>query len=420
MSPVFVLGVLVCIVFCGLTVDIGRMELKKVQLQNAADAGAVGAELESERGTSTWASYALQDAALNGFSNGVNNATMTVAQNPPTGPYAGRYDAIQVNLTQSFKTLFMGVLNNNVYNLPVQSIALVPSCNYFLGGTSSQYSYSLSLTNSSTFNSTCPVYINSNYYADSSSSLLGFGINVSGSSGSSHPGKLTSQQSQGPATPAPQQLPTYGVPVLTDPLTNFGQPAAFNGNCGVTSYKITSGTQTIYPGTYCGTSSTQGLTITGGNVTLSPGLYTITGGMTWNNATVTGNNVTLFFTNGNGASYGQVLIGNSGPCTINLTAASTATNGTQSLLFWLDRAWVPTAAADFQIANAATSFTADGLWYMPATGLSISSAAVSIPHYGSFVTRNASFSAINVTTGQDVSTLTVGSLFRAVVGVLVQ
>ncbi len=84
----------------------------------------------------------------------------------------------------------------------------------------------------------------------------------------------------------------------------YGQPAAFS-SCGVTSYSVTSGSQTIYPGTYCGTASTAGLTISNATVTTSPGVYTITGGMKWNNATVSGSGVTLFFTKGNGASYGR-------------------------------------------------------------------------------------------------------------------
>jgi uncharacterized membrane protein len=139
MSPLFAIGLLVCVLFCGLTLDIGRMELLKIQMQNASDAAAIGAELESERAEACcgssfdWATQGKQDAVINGFTDGANGATVTIVQNPTTGLYAGRYDAIQVTITQTFATFFMGALNGGSYTLTTQSAALVPPCTYFMG-----------------------------------------------------------------------------------------------------------------------------------------------------------------------------------------------------------------------------------------------------------------------------------------------
>ncbi len=412
MSPIFIFAILTSILFCGLTLDVGRMQLRKTQMQNAADAAAGGAELESERGTSTWAAAAKADAALNGFTDGQNGATVSIALNPPAGPYSGRYDAMQINITQTFKTIFMGILNNGVYTLTVQSMALAPPCNLFLGGVGSQYSNTLQMSHS-TLNSTCPVYVNNNFNIDSASTLYGFGLDVSGLAGSSHLNGVTSQQSQGPPSPPPQQLPNYGLPVVTDPLIAIPQPQF--SSCGYTKYQINNATQTINPGVYCGTNGNAGLTISHSTVTMNPGVYIITGGTNWDSSTVTGAGVTLFLTSGNGASYGQVQINSS--CVLNLTAPADNSTGTYSMLFWLDRNWINQGTNDFQF-NA--SFTGDGLWYMPSTGIMIDHSTITFNHYGSFVARNATFNNLVLNSGQDLSSFSGGSLFRLQQGVLVQ
>ena len=410
MSPIFIFGAFVTVFFCGITLDIGRIELLKMSMQSAADAAAIGSQLEVERGTSTWVSFGKQEAVLAGYTDGANNTMVSIVQAPVSGSFLGRFDAVQVTITKTIQTIFMGILNGNTYTVTAQSSALVAPCNYFLGGSSPSYSYTLTESNTN-FSATCPTYINNNFSMDSGSKLQGFGVTVSGTSGASMAGGTQSQSTQGPVAPPPQQTPTFNVRTITDPMSAYGQPAAFS-SCGVTSYSVTSGSQTINPGTYCGTASTPGLTISNATVTMNPGLYTITGGIKWNNATVNGAGVTLFFTKGNGANYGQVLIGTTGPCNLNLTAPVNANNGTQSILFWADRAWVSTGSTDFQVAGAGT-FTGDGIWYMPFTGLSISQMPVQFTNYGSFVVRNASFSGTTLSTGQNVANFNIGSLFRA-------
>ena len=41
----------VLLLFCGLVVDVGEIEMRRLQMQSASDAAALGAALEVERGT---------------------------------------------------------------------------------------------------------------------------------------------------------------------------------------------------------------------------------------------------------------------------------------------------------------------------------------------------------------------------------
>jgi hypothetical protein len=409
MSTLFAMALIVCVLFCGLTIDIGRMELEKIQMQSAADAAAVGAELETERGTWNWQTMGKSDASLNGFTDGQNGATVTVIQDPTSGAYVGRYDAIQVTITQTLKTLFMGTLNGGSYTLTVRSVALVPTCNYFLGAASASYTYTFQ-NQSATLNSSCPIYVNYSDSVDYFSDFFGFGANVSGPSSASYSQGWESQQSQGPTWPQTSLAPTFGSPAMADPLASITQPVF--SSCDKTSYKLTTGSAILNPGTYCGTASTVGMTVTNASVTLNPGLYVITGGAVWDKATVTGAGVTLFFTKGNGAQYGQLLVSGSGPSTLTLSAPTdTSAGGLAGILFFADRNWVATGGADFSF-NTNGSFTGDGIWYLPGAGIYIWANSFSNPRYRSILARNIYFFGTTINGGQDFSTFSGGSPFR--------
>jgi Putative Flp pilus-assembly TadE/G-like len=421
MSPLFAVAMVMCVLFCGLTLDIGRMELLKIRMQNASDAAAIGAELESERGvpssSAAWdfASQGMQDAALNGFTDGVNGATVAVVQNPTSGPYAGRYDAIQATITQTFTAIFMGTLNGGSWTMTTQSVALVPACAYFLGAASA--SYTSTFQNASAgLNATCPVYTNYNYIVDGFSKGFGFGWDVSGAAGNSSPLGWVSEQSETGSHPAPAA--TYGVPVMTDPLATTVTQPVFS-SCNFTSKSITTGSVTLSPGTYCGTANTVGLTVSNATVTLNPGLYIFTGGASCNGSTITGTGVTLFFTKGNGAGYGQFRTGDSSSCSLSLSAPlHTSQGGITAILFFADRNWVATSGADFSL-NTYGSFSGDGIWYLPYTGVYIWLNTWNVPNYGSFIARNIYFFGTGINSNGNYSWLSGGSPFRKT-GVLVQ
>lgn len=81
--------------FAGLAVDVGYMQVMRRRAQNAADAAAMGALRELELGNTSNLSLAgRNDAALNGFTNGVNNTTVTINNPPVNGALAGASGAI--------------------------------------------------------------------------------------------------------------------------------------------------------------------------------------------------------------------------------------------------------------------------------------------------------------------------------------
>jgi Putative Flp pilus-assembly TadE/G-like len=436
MSPIFVLSMVCCVLFCGLTVDVGRMELLKIQMQSASDAAAVGAELASEEvppgasGSYVWQSQGKSDASANGFTDGTNGVTVTIHQNPTSGNYQGRYDAIQVTVTQSFQAMFLGFLHSGVYTLQTQSVALVPPCSYFLGGSS--VTADTVWMASAWLVSDCPIYVNYSELVDGFARGWGFGFDVSGpaAASASTSGWTTQAMEEGYGGVPPQQAPTFGTPVLTDPLVSITQPS-FPGGCPGGGTTITSGTHTLSnaaytslsvsnatvtldPGTYCGTASTVGWTFTGSTVTLNPGLYVITGGALMNGTTFTGTGVTLFFTKGNGAQYGQFKSGTTSgqPCTMHITApTTTSSGGIPGILWFADRNWVSTSTMDFQF-DTNDSFAGDGIWYFPNTGVYIWQNSLTAPNYSSFVTRNLYSYNTALYQNQNYSWLSGGSPFR--------
>jgi hypothetical protein len=276
-------------------------------------------------------------------------------------------------------------------------VALITPCVYLLG-TGKLQNQSLIVYTGSVNASTCPIDTNT-LLVESSGQVAVEALNVAGPPGTS--------SVAGYAYPPPQ----YNVPALSDPLAAVVSPS-FSGTCNHTSYSVTSGTVALSPGTYC-----KGLNIANATVTLSAGLYVITGGGIWNHSTVTGTGVTLFFTTGGGASYGQFIVENSS--TLNLTAPLDASNGgTPTISIFVDRNWVHTGGQDFQLAS--TTFSGDGIWYMPAAGLELYSCGTVVgTHYLGVVADNIFTAGTIFTPTNNYSYLHTGNPFRTQ-GALVQ
>jgi hypothetical protein len=367
MIPLFAVLLPVIILFCGLSLDVGLLEYKRLQMQSAADAGAVGAELEWERNTGLWATAGQQDASVNGFTNGSTGVTVAVAQQPTSGPYSGDTDALQVTISQSVKTIFMGTLNGGSQTVSASAVSLFPPCGVFTGLSGlTAITVNASLSN---ITATCPLYINANLASNLGSTVSAVATNVTG----------PATQSLGLlGTAAP--LPRFNAATMTDPLASIASPS-FSA-CNHAGYSALLATTTISPGTYCG-----GLTITSSTVTFNPGLYIITGGAHWTGSTVKGTGVTLFFTKGGGSGYGQLLI--STLCIITLSAPTDSSNGgIPGILVFGDRNWVASAPQDFQCG--ASSITGDGIWYTTNTGLLFTACPISGTNYLAFDTDNLS------------------------------
>jgi hypothetical protein len=360
--------------FCAIALDIGLLEMKRLQMQDAADAAAMGALLESERGNTDWVSAGIADAALNGFVNGSGNVTVTITNPPTTGSYTTDQGAFQAKVTQSINTLFTG----QVMTMNAQATAHMPPCGYFLNTSGSYNTLSLA---SSTLVASCPVYDAQGMYVDASSTATADDFLLQGATGLS--------TLVGTVTPTP----IYSYPAMSDPLSTITSPS-FSMPCNFLNLSLgLLNTHTIIstplnPGVYCG-----GMTLLWSTVTLNPGLYIIVGGLDWVSSTVNGTGVTLFMTKGSVFSYGQVIItGNplvilGGPSVVNLSAPTDSSNGgIPGVLLFGDRNWVKTTADDIQLTNC--SFNGDGIIYFIRTGIYASACPIAAPHYFGMVVDN--------------------------------
>jgi hypothetical protein len=396
MMPAFAVVLPLLILFCGLSIDIGMLEYKKLQMQSAADAAALGGEVEAERGTGNWVAIGKAEAAINGFTDGSNNTTVSVVEQATSGAYNGRYDAIQATISQTVNTVFMGALNGGKFTLTAQSSALMTPCVYTLGNGSLQ-NYSFMVYTGSVLADSCPIYATSEDVL-SNGHIAVESVDISGpSSTSTNAGYI-------------YPWPVFNVPVINDPLVSMASPSF--SSCNHTSYKITSGSATLSPGTYC-----KGLNISNATVTLKPGLYVITGGANWSGATVSGAGVTLFFTNGGGGGYGQFLI--QGGSNVTISAANDSSNGAiPAILVFADRNWVTTGAQDFQLVSSTVS--GDGIWYIPNAGLEIwSLGTYTAPHYLGVVSDNIFTAGTLFEPVNNYSYVTTGNPFRQA-GTLIQ
>lgn len=395
--------------FCGLALDVGIMQLRKLQLQHAADAAALGAVMEKARGTSLagWTAAGKADAALNGFTDGVNGVRITF-QNPPTsGTYSGDTTAIQANVTQTVHTaflVFLGISNATPTAAAVAKAAPDPGCIYIMNSNASS-SYPLAVQSNSSVDSACDVYVDSSNKSiqvsgDSNLTVTNSRvIKVQGSaSGASLPGSVS-------------PTPTYSSPNENDPLSSVNSPAysscTYNGKV-VGSWLfgwLIPTTKTLDPGTYCG-----GLTTYYSHITLNPGLYIFTGSSNLTNSTFTGSGVTLFLTQGGGSGYGTFTIQN---VTATLTApVDTSNGGVTGVVFFGDRNWSAPGSQGIQISGS--NITTDGIWYILNTGISASSSNLQGTNYIGFVTDNLLLSGSNITVpSPDYTSLTGGCPYTA-------
>jgi hypothetical protein len=384
MSVFFAATLPTIILMCGLVLDIGRLQLVKLQMQSAADAAAQGAALEAERGTGNWVAEGQDDAALNGFTDGANGVTVSVVEGTNFGAYSGDYNIIQATITQTVNTFFMKGLTLNV---TAQAGAAMVPCIYLLG-TGTLQTYTLDIDTGDMDGNTCPIYVNQNMDITAYSNINVEAIDVNGSSGSSI--------DAGETYPSPN----YGYPSTSDPLSAITSPSF--SSCTYTSYSKSGGSTTLSPGTYC-----KGLNLTNTTVTLNSGTYIITGGATWSGATVSGSGVTLYFTSGGGGTDSKFIITNYS----NVTLSAPTSGSLAGILVFLDRNWTKTSAQD--VALMYSTIQGDGIWYLPKTGLYFASDGdFKAPHYLGIVADNIYADGTNIVPSNNFSFVTTGNPFR--------
>jgi hypothetical protein len=139
-------------------------------------------------------------------------------------------------------------------------------------------------------------------------------------------------------------------------------------------------------------------------------LYVITGGGTWYNSTITGSGVTLYFTSGGGSSDSKFNI--SGGSNVTLSAPNTSSGGSiPGILVFTDRNWTHSNPQDVDLIQS--TFTGDGIWYLPSTGLYINnSGVVTGTHYFGIVADNMTITGTSVRPINDYSYVSGGNPFR--------
>jgi hypothetical protein len=374
------------LLFSGLAIDAGILEWRQIQLQNAADSAAQQGMYQFGRNDSAWATEAQAQASSNGFTNGVNGVSVSMAQPPTSTQWVGDAWSVQATISESVPNAFMGLVNAGKSTLRATAVARVlPACIWIMdqnGGTSPTFWLA-----SANIVGPCSIYVNTatgdNLGVDGFSSVSTLRTRVVGPS--------TGSTSSGTINP----LPRFGSFVKNDPLAYITSPTF--GSCSATGVSLSGGSYTADPGTYCG-----GITLNNATLTLNPGLYTITGGISMTNSFLYGTSgVTLFFTKGGGSNYGTVQVSGSSSSS-NFTSGiylkaptSSANGGIPGVVVFGDRQWVTHGTQGVQIAF--TQIVADGIWYLPNTGLYLWDSPFSYYTYNGWVIDNLyQFGALSV------------------------
>jgi Flp pilus assembly protein TadG len=277
--------------FTGLAVDVGYLQYQKRRIQSAADAAAMGALREMERGKTDTSFAGQNDASLNGFTDGVSNTTVTVAT-PTSGLYANDTTAIQATVTRTVPTFFMQVFGQRSVSISAIAVAKTTTTFGSIGGCifvmDPSASGALTVHGTMNLETACSIVVNSNsssaFSAVGNSNLLMdnnavVGVVGPGTAGQgwSMTGGATVQNHASGASMSPVNVQSF-----TDPLAAAKVPTA----TGVTvQVAATNNPKTIQknsqpagglnPGVYCG-----GLKIQSTNtpLTLNSGTYIIAGG----------------------------------------------------------------------------------------------------------------------------------------------
>jgi hypothetical protein len=344
--------------FAGLAFDMGILRYERRLQQTAADAAALAEANDLGNGgiTTTEASNAAQNNGFAGATVNLNQPcptsvtglTVTVNNPPQSGPHqagtANAQDYVEVCVSTLQPTYFMTLFGVNNENVMARAVATDYS-----GATAGNNSYNclitlgpptasiegVNLNGNVTLNApTCGIADNGNYNTKGNSLTVSAGsFGVSGSNIIKGPGGTVT------CTDGQTNCPQAGAPAVGNPMASLAAPCSpctggtaisinGNGNFSGTGVSYANNTYTIQPGTY------SSITITGtggGNtVVFSPGQYIIdgSGGITIpGNATISGNGVFFYFTNG-------ATINETGNPSINLSAASSGTY--QGVLFFED------------------------------------------------------------------------------------
>lgn len=342
-----------------LGIDIGSWYLAHRSLQTATDIAAIDAGYHL--GTNTVTQPILASAANHSLSgNGYTipgNMTVTVNYPPTSGSYSGNTNAVEVITSEPQARYFSRMFMASDPQIDVRAVSIRQPA-----GSACVLALNTTAANALEFQGNTTINLSNCSGASNSTSTSAVGL-----SGSSIVNAASLYAVGSVAQGGSSQLTTtYGTLTggssITDPYASLSVPNYVG--CTKNNFNAT-GTNTISPGVYC-----NGLSFAANsNTTLSPGTYIIDRGSfkVNNNATVSGNGVTIILTSSTGSSYANVTI--NGGSSVSLTAPTTGTYA--GMLMFQDRN-APYAASTANKLNGGATMSLVGAIYFPKQGVQFS------------------------------------------------
>lgn len=352
------LGMVMLCGFLGLAIDVGQLRATEMKLQSAADATAIAGALEISDCGGASNCQEMQAAAQSALGeNGLSGSTLTTqcasssaslvlaVNNGPCAlgskdPNKGDANYVETVVTYKQPTIFARIFGIQSVTLSARSEAALNNSGFcFYVAPDNNHTGSLTLNSGGHVDATCGIIDDGALTTNSGSHETATAFDYSGAY----------TNNGGILSPSPTKHPA-----VSDPLSYLQAPSKPPGNC---PQKTLSGKGNVLsPGCY------DGITInSGGDLTLNPGTYYFTGNFIPNSGTtVSGNGVTLYFTNG------STFIGNSGS-TVNFVAPTNDPNYT-GILFFQDRS----DSAQF-ILDSGSKSTWQGAIYVPDATIDINS-----------------------------------------------
>lgn len=379
--PLMAICLAVLMGFAGMAIDIGFLEYQQQVQQAATDAAALGGAQTSYKNScassadDTVKAAAQYDAALNGFTDGVGNVTVSVTPGPSTGVFANNACAVDVTISKTnVQTFFSRALGFFGMKETTHAVGLAPSggstgCVWLLLPGNSQTS---NFSNATFSAPGCSIYINSAGSANMSNATINAGyIGYNGQAPNEGGATFSS------ATPKPMS------PSATDPCSTI------SGCSYLTNHKTSIEAQSCGSGSYGSNSSVgnsngtptcfSSLQLQGSNITVC-GLIEIVGGQ----LQMSGGTVV------NSCSAGVTFFMGSSTNTVNvsggshLTLSAPTSGNTAGVLFWRD----PSQSNSVNFSSAVYSFS--GLIYFPTADVTYSAGSSG---YTELVFGSANFSA---------------------------
>lgn len=412
LATVSMLGILS---FAGLAVDVGQLRYDRRQLQAAADAAALAGALEISACSGTTNCNAMQTAASQAVAeNGLSGVTLVTQCGSTTatgatltlnnGPCSSASDP-NYNNAQYVEAVVRAPENTYFARIfRIAPVTVSARSEATMGSSAGQFCFftSTSKTDQSTSG---PVGILFN--GGTVTSACGI-MDDSGSANAleSNNGKITAPYFDVHGGWSPDNggtfssTPVTGAAAVQDPLSSMTPPTP--GSC--TSYSSTPNNgATFSPGTYCG-----GFNLNSNvALNLNPGTYIIEGAVNvGSGASITGNGVTLYFTNGGSLTM------NSGS-TANLVAPTTGSMAGMLL-------WQNPSDTNSMIIDGGANAKYQGMIYLPGAQLTLNSqgntAAYTILDVHSMIVD----SQANFTLNNDYSSLPNGDPIKGGTAVLAE